>query len=41
VIELRNKWHEGDPPKPGWRSLLGVGGWLLAVTAIFEKIVGG
>lgn len=41
AIDVHKRWHEGDPPmKPAWR-VVGVGGWLIVLAGIVEKIAGG
>jgi hypothetical protein len=41
-IDVHKRWHEGDPPpKAGWRLVVGGGGWLVALTAIAVKLLGG
>ncbi len=41
-IDVRRRWHEGDPPPSSarWR-LFGSGTALLALAAIIEKVMGG
>jgi hypothetical protein len=43
IIDVRKRWHEGDPPRgvAGTRLLLGAGAALLAAAALIEKAVGG
>jgi hypothetical protein len=40
LIDVRKRWHEGDPPRARWR-LFGSGAALLALATIIEKVVGG
>lgn len=41
MIDARGRWHKvATPQKSGWRPLLG-SGWLLALAAIVERLVGG
>jgi hypothetical protein len=42
IIDVRKRWHEGDPPRRAhWRLVLGCGTALLTVAAINEKAMGG
>jgi hypothetical protein len=38
IIDVRSRWHEGDPKRG--RLLLGSVAWLLAFAAIAEKVLG-
>jgi hypothetical protein len=40
LIDIHKRWHEGDP-NAGWRLMLRSGGWLLALAAIIDKVLGG
>jgi len=42
IIDVRRRWHEGDPPRrPRWRLVLGSSSALLAVAAIIERMISG